>query len=92
MPNEKHFAIRKVRPGGRVKIGGYWYRPMSHHLAYDGRMDGYTYLFGRYPAPWKDSGYESHINQIRLDPDSDTDGPEVVDGTLPWLFWDREED
>src|SRR5688500_359716 len=29
--NEERFAIRRIRKGGRVKIGGRWFRPQEHH-------------------------------------------------------------
>lgn len=91
----KQQVIRKVRDG-RVKIGGKFYRPCGQYMAYDGRCDGHRFLFGRYPAPWLPGGYEPHVSicctekQLRGKEDYQS-GPDVVDGTLPWLFWEEVE-
>lgn len=90
----KCWAIRTVRDG-RVKIGGRVYRPQGHHLAYDGRLDGVRFLFGRYAAPWKPGGWEPFVclwgteKAYLSGKDEDlAGGPEVVDGSLPWSFWE----
>lgn len=46
--NESKWAIRKIRKGGRIKVGGKWYVPDKRFMKYDGRLDGLTYVFGRY--------------------------------------------
>jgi hypothetical protein len=46
------FVIRRIRPGGRVKIDGAWWRiePGIDGPAYDGRLDGIYYAIGLYDA------------------------------------------
>lgn len=78
-------VIRTVRDG-RVRIKGHDYMPDSQHLAYDGRLDGLRFAFGTYSnrddlvclwgteAAYRDRG-------------AIEDGPHVVDGRLPWMFW-----
>ena len=86
-PFRKWF-IRTIRKG-RVKITGVTYAPDETHMAYDGRLDGLQFLFGRYrgvvpgllalwgtEAAWR--GTVTHEEDI---------GPECVNGTLPWYFW-----
>ena len=46
--NEDKWVVRKIRKGGRVKIGGYWWVPDTRFMKYDGRLDGMTFVFGRY--------------------------------------------
>lgn len=46
--NESNWAIRKIRKGGRVKIGGHWWEPDNRFKPYDGRLDGMILVFGRY--------------------------------------------
>lgn len=88
-PFRKWF-IRTVHKG-RVKIMNTIYAPDEMHMAYDGRLDGLRFLFGRYRhygllgsprllALWGTE--EAHRNN-----DEHIDGPECVDGTLPWYFW-----
>ena len=98
--NHRHWAMRTVRYG-RVKIGGAWYYPDPLFLAYDGRLDGQRFLFGRYPV-----GDETYLPYICLwgtealarAPDDAAyaalwgKGPEVVDGSLPWEWWVTEVD
>lgn len=93
--NGKRWAIRTVR-NGRVKIGGRYYRPQERYFAYDGRCEGHRFLFGRYPAPWLPGGYEPHVclwgteEACRSGGDEGhANAPHVVDGSLPWAFWDE---
>lgn len=55
--NESHWAVRKIRKGGRVKIGGRWWEPDNRFKQYDGRLDGMTYIFGRYRDYSTPNGY-----------------------------------
>ena len=80
---------------GRVRIGGRTFIPSSQFVAYDGRLDGKRYLFGRY---WNGDheldtvclwGPEAVANANPDDPAYELiPRPEVVDGMLPWLWWD----
>ncbi len=86
----RRFAIRTIR-NGEVIIDGVRYRPRQRHVKYDGRLDGYRYVFGRYPRPWRDD-YEPFVCLWGLEVNyyNDMDwvyGPEDVDGSLPWDFW-----
>ena len=55
--NESKWAKRKIRKGGRVKIGGYWWEPDKRFKQYDGRLDGMIYVFGRYRDYSTPNGY-----------------------------------
>lgn len=98
--NETVWAIRKVRTGGRVKIGGQWFRPSETYAPYDGRLDGLTYAFGRY-FTGSISGrreYMPYVNcwglaeSFNCDaPNTYANDPQVMeDGGLPWMFWNAE--
>lgn len=99
MPDTSHrFVLRTIRDG-RVRINGQTYRVRDDHRPYDGRLDGLRYLFGLYPpecefvALWGTArAYEATkrgASQGMQDAyeNGELDGPEVVDGTLPWLWW-----
>ena len=94
MANEKRWAKRKIRTGGRVKIGGYWYRPSEQYREYDGRLDGEYMLFARYMTGDKREPFLSLwgpvANMTIEDTDDWIDDPQVVDGKLPWAWWERE--
>ena len=93
--SETHFAIRTVKHG-RVRIHGKVFVPDTHHLAYDGRLDGKQFAFARY---WEEKGgiyqvgiYQPVISLWGTAEEYDRGelsgcGPQVVDGTLPWLWW-----
>jgi hypothetical protein len=90
----RYGVYRTVRKG-RVKIGGRHYRPVGHHLAYDGRCDGHRFLFGRYDKPG--GGWEPFVNlwgteAAAKSPNLDDvmEGPHIVDGTFPWDWWEAE--
>lgn len=69
---------RKVRDG-RVKIKGAWFYPSSLHMEYDGRCDGHWFYFACY---FEEPTY------VNLHSSTETeDGPHIVDGKLPWMFW-----
>lgn len=87
----KKWSVRIIQ-SGRVKIGGYWYVPSGCHLAYDGRLDGKRFAFGRYwlgdycqpvVSLW---GTEEAFRKGEGD-----FGDAEVDGALPWVWWKREE-
>lgn len=82
----RHWAIRKVSKG-RVKIDKRWYTPAPHHMQHDGRLDGHWFCFGRYDSPY----YVSLMGEL-LDDSGEfkTQGIEVVDGGLPWQWWQEE--
>ena len=85
--NEKYFAIRTVTRG-TVRVGGRVFQVNEQHLKYDGRLDGQRFAFSRYLqggeylpflALW---GTEQQWKEL-----SDNDGPQVVEGMLPWVWW-----
>jgi hypothetical protein len=106
--NEDKWATRKIRKGGRVKIGGYWWVPDARFMKYDGRLDSMVFVFGRY----KDySGYINLLNMWGTKETSDAiksgnekeyhrlwkESPAWVvgkDGVSydPWCFWKHEEE
>lgn len=82
--SETNFAIRTVRKG-RVKVHHEWYQVDETHLPYDGRLDNQRFAFGLYRGfdvicLW---GTEAYYNDMETSPE----GPEIVDGSLPWLWW-----
>lgn len=80
------FAIRTVK-NGCVRVDGRDYRPDELHMAYDGRLDGQRFAFARYEGRTDLLGLWGTEEEYR-DPDAEfPDGPHVVDGTLPWMFW-----
>lgn len=90
--------VRKIRKGGRVKIGGKWYRVVASGkgaIPYDGRLDGMFYLFARYKEypvflseRYKDFIYCWGPAENRgKDPDECIDDPQVVDGYYNWPLW-----
>lgn len=86
-------AMRTVR-NGEVVIGGVRFRPSAQYRAYDGRCDGQRFLFGRYVKPGHPGEYEPFVGlcmseaELRGAPGPGPGpGPEVVDGSLPWMFW-----
>lgn len=90
------FCVRTVRRGA-VKIGWVVYRVKEQCRRYDGRLDGQRFAFGRYPAPWQPGGYEPFVSLWGTErafrcrgelTDEITDGPHIVDGSLPWEWWE----
>jgi hypothetical protein len=94
------FALRTIR-NGRVRIDGREYAVSEKHELYDGRLDGRRYLFAKYAATrravalW---GTEAAYLATRRNAPQEAqeayergecDGPEVVDGRLPWMWWDE---
>lgn len=45
--SKRRFALRTVQDG-TVTIDGNAYAPSERHMAYDGRLDGQRFAFGRY--------------------------------------------
>lgn len=91
--SNSNFAIRTIRDGS-VKIANHTYRPRENHAAYDGRLDGQRWAFGRYrQRGLPDSPYvylwgTEEYYKTRFD--SRLERPEqMADGALPWLWWDR---
>ena len=89
-----NIVLRKIRHG-RVKIGHKWFRPSEKWMEYDGRLDGMVYGFGRYRD---ENGYTDYVclwgpEQNYREPDTDKwiPDPQVVDGWLPWSWWNEEE-
>lgn len=85
MANEEKWAIRRVRPGGRVKVGGHWYKVDETHLTYDGRLDGRRMAFGRY------RGNDDYEPYLYMGTEDKAERPDVVDGHLNWCWWSRED-
>ena len=91
--SERRGVFRTVR-NGEVTIGGVRYRPRQHHMPYDGRLDGQRFLFGRYLKPGHPGEWEPFVSlwgTERAARDKEVnphDGPHVVDGKLPWDFWE----
>lgn len=86
------FAVRRVRPGGRVKIGGVWFTPREE---YHGELDGQVLAFGRYRAFVTRGPYEPFVclwgSAERFwsdDPDTDWPGPHCIDGFFHWEWWE----
>ena len=87
--NERNSCIRTI-VRGRVKVHGHYYTPKA---AYDGRLDGLRYAFCRYRQQgdsylpllflWGTQAafHDENINA--------NEGPHIVDGYLPWCFWER---
>ena len=81
-------VTRKIR-NGKVKVSGSWYKPSEQFLKYDGRLDGMWYCFGVYSgfmpkkiiSLWGSLDYKKGIEKFGK-------GKEVVDGCLPWLWWE----
>lgn len=93
MNRTPRFAIRTIR-NGRVKINHRWFSPRDQGLKYDSRLDGMRYEFGLY---WTGDRMESYISlwgteEIHRTHNFDLEQPEVVDGTLPWMWWDEIDD
>ena len=83
MSTGRLWAIRTIKRG-KVGINGRYYRPQNRHMEYDGRLEGQRYIFGLY------SGNESIVSLIGAYPYRPAvPGPEIVDGRLPWLFWEE---
>lgn len=72
---------RKVR-NGRVKVRGTWFYPSKLHMKYDGRCDGHWFYFGTYAN--EPTFVSLHSSAETVDGE---DGPHIVDGKLPWMFW-----
>jgi hypothetical protein len=95
------FVVRTVRDG-QVTIYGRQFAPDGNHMAYDGRLEGLRFAFGRYPhdphvvALW--GSEDAYMAIRRTAPEADQeryergecDQPEVVDGAMPWYFWHEE--
>ena len=91
--SRKRAVIRTIKDG-RVEIYGRYFYPSDWYLDYDGRLDGMRYSFGVYYTGEK---MENKVSMIRregvppFDPDNpetySENQPEIVDGTIPWLFW-----
>lgn len=87
----RRFVIRKVY-GGMVRIDKEWYHPQSQFKVYDGRLDGMKFAFAvsKLPDGSKIVQLWGTAEQFRDKQWTfETSGPEVVDGTLPWLWWNR---
>lgn len=73
--------IRTVK-NGKVKIKGATYTPDKRYVEYDGRLDGVKCYFGVY-------NMEDKLVAL-VEPEDGSD-LHVVDGTLPWYFWYKED-
>jgi len=81
--NKKAWVTRTIR-NGRVKINGEYYRP-SEKSGYDGRLDGMVFLFGLYRRETSFVCLHSRV------PEEEWPGSACVDGTFPWLWWNKED-
>jgi hypothetical protein len=98
MSDKPRFVVRTVRDG-QVTVYGRRYAPEQRHMAYDGRLEGLRFAFGRYPhdphvvALWgsQDAYTASRRTASKADraryEGGQCDCPEVVDEVLPWMFW-----
>ncbi len=86
--NSPRFVVRTVRQG-TVVIAGRTFRPDENFLAYDGRLDGMRFAFGRYHSgdDWLPFVQLWGTEAAFIGVSSGIPGPEVVDGTLPWVWW-----
>ena len=90
----KRTATRTIKDG-RVKIYDRYFYPDDRYMKYDGRLDSMRYVFGLYYTGDALNNMVSLIIQegspTRFDPDDpashSTNRPEVVNGSIPWLFW-----
>jgi len=84
--------MRKIRPGGRVKIAGHWYHPEEKSVKYDNRLDGFYAYFAAY---MNDEGtdyrdFVAYSITVGYDtPESFDRDPRWVNGSLPWQWWYR---
>ena len=87
----KHFVIRTIRKG-RVRIHGKWFTPSEQHQKYNGQLEGLRYVFSLYPNH-ATGGLEKFVSLWGLDQyDKEgflVSGPEVVNGYLPWIWWNE---
>lgn len=84
-------VYRTVR-NGAVKIGGRTYRPVEHHMPYDGRLDGVRFAFGVYPYMPRSVSLHSVAGSIPSEDDNAVmEGPHCIDGAYPWMWWDAQE-
>lgn len=83
--NWRRMVVRTIT-NGQVTIQGRVYVPDDRWMAYDGRLDGQRWAFGR---------YENHPDMVALwgteaayhgADDWDT-RPDVIDGHFPWMWW-----
>ena len=91
----RRFVLRTIRKGS-VRINGKTFHPdCSGYAAYDGRLDGMRYAFGLYDMDpylvclW---GTEEASRSTTVEQLESASRPEVVDGTLPWMFWRAHDD
>jgi hypothetical protein len=90
----KYYGLvkRKIR-SGRVRINKKVFVPQQNYLEYDGRLDGMWYWFGVYPKHTP-LGVEMGDKVSLWGTDemyhhqTDTYGPECVDNTFPWQWWE----
>jgi len=91
--NERRFAVRTVRHG-RVKIGQAWFVPQEYHQPYRGELDGRRYAFGRYREFVNHGAYLPFVSlwgteRAFVAGEDDRSDPYIVNGTMPWMFWER---
>jgi hypothetical protein len=80
------FVIRTVR-NGRVKINGNIYRPDETHMKHDGRLNGKRFAFGLYAGKPDLISLWGTEEEYGKPVSVDHNGPQVVNGSVPWLFW-----
>ena len=82
--------LRKV-VNGAIRLNNKTFRPRENHLKYDGRLDGLKFIFIEYPTYKGDSRRSLVALWGNQDEDGNiVDGPELVDGSFPWYFWESE--
>ena len=82
-------VVRTIKRG-RVKIFGHIFAPSQQYQNYDGRLDGMRYAFGLY---YRDGQMQKFVSlwgseAARIGKEEFMTGPDVVDGYLPWTWWD----
>ena len=82
---------RTVR-NGAVKIRWRTYRPVEHHMPYDGRLDGVRFAFGVYSYTTRFVSLHSVAESIHSEDDNAVmEEPHCIDGAYPWRWWFAQE-
>ena len=93
---KRHFVIRTVRKG-QIRYAKRTFAVSELHQKYDGRLDGLPYAFGLYYHGPDGSlspfvclwGTVEQYRHEGLEGEFPPPGPELVDGGLPWMWWNQ---
>lgn len=93
---KRRFALRTVQ-NGSVIIDGNAYAPSERHMAYDGRLDGQRFVFGRYSHTdefvclWgTETAYHGihHPDWPECHPECKAE-PHCIDSHYVWQWWEK---